>query len=347
MKKRVFSAMELSLLCHQMEQFFKSGVSPLEGIPVLSEEITNARLKKSMEFISEKIIEGMSLYQAFLEEGSFPDYMLQMIRIGELTGKLDTVMENLSVYYENESDLNKEIKNAITYPVILSLLIIGIIGLMIYKVIPVFDEIFQGLGGQMPKEAQVILLFTISLKKIFLWFLIISVFVILIIIIFAKTKKGKLVFDEFKVKNPVTGLLYRKVISYRIGMGLDLTIQSGMNTIDSFNLVKGLIDNKYVANVLEGVSQNIANGESFSDAIKDSKVFPELFSRMIKTGERTGKMNDTIKKLTRIYGKESEISLKRFSKTIEPALVAILSVILGMVLLSVLLPLIGIMSSIG
>ena len=213
------------------------------------------------------------MYQAFLEEGSFPDYMLQMIRIGELTGKLDTVMENLSVYYENESDLNKEIKNAITYPVILSLLIIGIIGLMIYKVIPVFDEIFQGLGGQMPKEAQVILLFTISLKKIFLWFLIISVFVILIIIIFAKTKKGKLVFDEFKVKNPVTGLLYRKVISYRIGMGLDLTIQSGMNTIDSFNLVKGLIDNKYVANVLEGVSQNIANGESFFRRYQRFKSF--------------------------------------------------------------------------
>jgi len=346
-KKRKFNAMELSLLCHQMEQFVKSGVSPLEGIPVISEEINDNQIKETMDSVSKKVVEGASLYQAFSESGRFPDYMLQMIRIGELTGKLDTVLENLSNFYENESDLIKEMKNAITYPIILLSLITGIIGLMILKVIPVFGEVFQSLGGQMPQEAQNILLFTISLKRIIIWIFGILVLVIIAIVFFVKTEKGRYLFDSYKVNNPLTGMLNRKIISYRLGMGLALTTESGMNLIDGFNLAKSLIENSYVAKRLDEVSEKITGSEPLSDAIKSANIFPELFSRMIRTAEQYGKVSDTMDKLTKIYGKEAEFSLKKFSKTLEPTLVAILSVILGIVLLSILLPLIGIMSSIG
>ncbi|NLB77646.1 MAG: type II secretion system F family protein [Clostridiaceae bacterium] len=341
------SPIELSLLCHQMELVFKSGVSPLEGIPILSEDISNPEIKKSMDLISEKIINGMSMHQAFMEEGSFPDYMIHMIKIGELTGMLDTVMENLSVYYENESDLNKEIKNAITYPVILSLLIMGVIGLMIFKVIPIFAEVVESLGGQLPEEAQALFSFTVSLEKIFLWLIVILVPIIIAFKLYVRTQKGRFVFDKLKVKNPITGLLYRKILANRLGQGLSLTTQSGMNTIDSFNAVKGLIDNKFITQRLEEASQKMTEGESFSDAIKGTNIFPELFTKMIKTAERSGNLDSIMQKLSKVYGKESEISLRKFSKTIEPALVAILSVVLGIVLLSVLLPLISMMSSIG
>jgi len=330
-----------------MEQFIKSGVSPLEGIPLISEEISNSQLKETMNLISEKVIEGASLYQAFSEAGSFPDYMLQMIRIGELTGKLDTVMEYLSNFYENEFELIKEKKNAIMYPTILLFLIFGIIGLMIFKVIPVFSEVFESLGGQMPKDAKFVLLFAIQLKKFFICVAIILVAAIVAIILSGRTEKGEFLLDKFIVKNPVTGLLNRKIISYRLGMGLALTTQSGMNLIDSFDLAKGLIDNTYVAAILNEVSEKIRDSEPLSEAIKCTNIFPELFSRMIRTAEQYGKVSDTMEKLTRIYGKEVEISIKKLSKTLEPTLVAIFSAVLGIVLLSILLPLIGIMSSIG
>ena len=273
--------------------------------------------------------------------------MLHMIKIGELTGMLDTVMENLSVYYEKESDLRKDIKNAITYPVILALLMLGVIGLIILKVIPMFGEIVENLGGQMPIEAQALFSFTVSLERIFLWSILIVVPVTLAIIIYFNTPKGSFVFDRLKVKNSITGLLYRKILAYRVGQGLSMTTQSGMNIMDSFNAVKGLIENKYVTKRLEEASVKITSGESFSDTIRDTDVFPELFSRMIKTAERSGKLEGIMQKLSRVYGKEVEVSLKNFSKTVEPTLVAILSVVLGIVLLSVLLPLIGMMSSIG
>lgn len=345
--KKTIDAMEMSLLCHQLAMVFKSGVSPLEGIPILSEDTKNPAIKKPLEFISEKMLNGMSMYQAFLAEGNFPDYMLHMIRIGEMTGMLDTVMENLSVYYENESDLNREMKNAITYPVILALLMLAVMGLMILKVIPMFGEIVGSLGGQISKEAQMLFSFTVYLEKIILWLVVIMVPVIIVFVFYLKTPKGSYAFDRLKVNNPITGLLYRKILAHRIGQGLSLTTQSGMNAIDSFNVVKGLIDNKYVIQRLEEASEKITNGESFTDAIKDTNIFPELFTRMIKTAEISGNLDSVMQKISRVYGKEAEISLKNFSKTIEPSLVAILSIILGTVLLSVLLPLIGIMSSIG
>ncbi|MGI6124141.1 MAG: type II secretion system F family protein [Acetivibrionales bacterium] len=345
--KKTLDAMELSLLCHQLALVFKSGVSPLEGIPILSEDTNNPAIKKPLEYISEKMLNGMSMYQAFLSEGNFPDYMLNMIKIGEMTGMLDTVMENLSVYYENESDLNREMKNAITYPVILALLMVGVIGIMILKVIPMFAEIVESLGGQISKEAQILFSFTLSLERSLLWLVVILVPVIIAIVFYIKTPKGRFVFDRLKVQNPVTGPLYRKIIAYRIGQGLSLTTQSGMNAIDGFNAVKELINNKHVTQKLEEASQKLTKGESFSDVARQSGIFPELFSKMIRTAELSGNLDSVMKKLSRVYGKEAEISLKRFSKTIEPALVAILSIILGIVLLSVLLPLIGMMSSIG
>ncbi len=346
-KNKKLEAMELSLLCHQLALVFQSGVSPVEGLPLLAEDITHPELKASITAISDKIIGGMTMFQAFSQDGSFPDYMLRMIYIGESTGMLDDVMENLSEYYETEADIKKRIKNAIAYPVTLAILMFGVICLMILKVIPMFGEILLSLGGQVPKEAQYIFLLTINLKKILIWLVCIAIPIIVFLVFFIRTDKGKVIFDRLKVNNPLSGSLYKKIIASRLGQGLSLTTKSGMNVFDGLNSIKGLINNCYVNQKLNEASDKLSLGEALSDVIRDTGIFPELFVKMLKTGERSGNLDNMIKKLSRVYGKEAELSLNRFSRTIEPALVAILSVILAIVLLSVLLPLISMMSSIG
>lgn len=346
-RNKKINAMELSLLCHQMALVFQSGVSPVEGLPLITEDIDHPELKASLKDISSRIIDGMTMYQAFSLDGSFPDYMLHMIDIGESTGMLDNVMENLSEYYETEAGINKRIKNAIAYPAVLSILMFGVISLMILKVIPMFVEIILSLGGQVPKEAEYLLMFTGNLQKILFWLAMIAIPIVLFLIIFLKTPKGELIFDRIKVHNPISGPLYKKIIASRLGQGLSLTTKSGMNSIDGFNSIKGLIRNGYITAKLNEASLKISEGESLSDVVRDTGIFPELFVKMLKAGERSGNLDSMIKKLSRIYGKEAELSLQRFSRIIEPALVSFLSIILAIVLLSVLLPLIGMMSSIG
>lgn len=346
-KKRRFSAMELSLLCHQLALVFRSGANPVEMLPLLADDINQPELKASLKGISDRMIEGMTMYQAFSLDSSFPDYMLQMIKVGEATGMLDTVMENLSDYYESEAEISKRIKNAIAYPAALAILMFGVICLMVIKIIPMFGEIVTGLGGQVPKEAGYLFLFTVNLQRILLWLTVIAVPVVVFIIIFFKTPKGKLVFDHIKVHNPISGSIYKKIMASRLGLGLSLTTKSGMHLTDGFNAIKGLMQNGYVASKLKEASSEISEGGSLSDAIKNTGIFPELFVKMLRTGERSGNLDTMIEKISKVYGKEAELSLQGFSRMIEPALVSVLSVVLAIILLSVLLPLIGIMSSIG
>lgn len=345
--KKKLSAIELSLLCHQLALVFKSGANPVEGIPLLADDITQPELKASLKEISNRIIEGMSMYQAFSLDDRYPGYMLHMIKIGETTGMLDTVMENLSDYYESEAEINKRIKDAIAYPVVLAVFMFGVICLMILKVIPMFGELIESLGGQVPKEAGYLFLFTVTLKKLLLWLIVISIPIILLLIVFFRTPKGRRIFDRFKVHNPISGSIYKKIIASRLGMGLSLTTKSGMHLTEGFNIIKGLMRNDYVTSKLDEASRKISDGESLSDAVKSTGIFPELFVKMLRTGERSGSLDGMIEKISRVYGKEAELSLQRFSRIIEPALVSVLSVILAVILLSVLLPLIGIMSSIG
>jgi len=346
-KKKKLSSVELSLLCHQMALVFQSGANPVEGLPLLAEDISHPELKAALKSISESIIDGMTMYQAFSLDGSFPDYMLQMIKIGEATGTLDTVMENLSEYYETEAELNKRVRNAVTYPAVLAVLMIGVICLMVLKVIPMFGEIVAGLGGQVPKEAAYLFQFTANLQKVLLIIAAIAVPVILLLSIFFKTPSGSRIFDRIKVHNPISGSLYKKIIASRLGLGLSLTTRSGMHLVDGFNIVKGLMRNRYVSAKLDEASRKISEGESLSDAIRNTGIFPAMFVKMLRTGERSGNIEGMIGKISRVYGKEAETSLQRFSRLIEPALVSVLSVVLAALILSVLLPLISMMSSIG
>lgn len=339
--------MELSMLCHQLNVVLKSGINPLEGIPLIAEDINNSEIQSSLLFISQNMLERIPMFQAFSETGRYPDYMVHMIEIGEKTGTLETVMENLSTYYETEADIKKRMKSAIVYPIILGLLMFGVIALLILKIIPMFGEILSSLGGQVPKEAKILFSFALNMKSIMIWLIVSILFISIFFILFIKTRKGRFIFDRLKVENPVSGPLYRKIMASRLGQGLCITIQSGLNPMEGCNSMKGLVDNTFVNEQVDVASEKISQGAAFSTVIKETKLFPELFVRMIRTGERTGNLDSMMQKLSRVYAKEAELSLRKFSGSIEPIMVVILSVILGVVLLSVLLPLIGIMASIG
>lgn len=341
------SDMEISMLCHQMAVVFKSGVTPIEGLPLIADDVSGSDIKSSLNLITAKVTNGMPMYQAFSEFRIYPKYMLHMIEIGEKTGMLDSVMENLSTYYETEAEINKRIKQAVYYPAALSILMLGVISLLIIKIIPMFGEILRSLGGQLPKEAEILFSFATNMKTIMICFIAFAILSIAGFITLLKIPEGRAYYDRFKVNNPIFGSIYRKIIASRLGYGLSLTIQSGMNLMDGLKSLNGLIENKYVNKKIDEASEKISQGVSFVDAVKEMNLFPDLFVSMIRTGERSGNMDEMIKKMAAVYSKETELSLKKFSSTIEPVLVTILSVILGAVLLAVLLPLIRVMSSIG
>lgn len=346
-KNGKYNEMDLSMLCHQYSLVLKSGIHPVEGIPLISEDTKNPSLKKALDRISVDVVHGMPLYKAFEGTKCFPAYMIAMIRVGEQTGMLETVMDGLSSFYENQSDIRKKIRSAVSYPIILAVLILGVIALISIKVIPMFVDILTSLGGQIPSQVG----FFMALGGAFQNGLIYIIAIIFIIFVGAfllvRLPKFRFFIDKLKLNNPVTGNTYRKITASRFSGALSLTLKNGLNIMEGFTIVSGVLDNQYVAIKAKEASKAVTAGKSFSESIQDTGIFPALFTRLVKTGEKTGNLDAMMDKISHTYQEEVDASLRRIVSYIEPVCVTVLSLILAGVLLSVILPLISIMSSIG
>ena len=346
-KSRKFQEIDLSMLCHQLSIVLKSGMHPVEGIPLITEDIKNPFLKQALQLISEEHVHGTPLYKAFGHAGGFPLYMVAMIRVGEQTGMLETVMEELSNFYENEADIKKKIRSAVSYPIILAVLMMGVIALIAVKVIPMFVDILTSLGGEIPSQVNLFIAIGNAFTGGFVSIIAIILILIIIFILLSRLKQFRFLMDKLKLVSPIIGGTYKKIIASRFSNALSLTLKNGMNVSEGFQVVSGVLENRYVILKAQEAALSIAKGNPFSESIRKTGLFPELFIRLIKTGEKTGNLDAMMKKISNIYKEEVDTSLRRIVSYIEPVCVTALSLILAGVLLSVILPLISIMSSIG
>ncbi|MCX7774244.1 MAG: type II secretion system F family protein, partial [Clostridia bacterium] len=267
LNKRKLDDIELSLLCHQLAQAFKSGIHPLEAVTLITEETPSTIIRSSLKAAAESMAEGASLYEALDEAGCYPQYMLRMLDIGEKSGSLEAVLEKLSVYYENAADLKKRIRCAVLYPLILGALMLGVIALLILKIIPMFRDIIESLGGEIPTEAQALFSFTIHVKTILLVLIVVICILAAVVFMVSKTAKGKAYFDGLKINNPLTGKTYRKMITSHLSLGLGLTLKSGLPVVECLQSLKGLIPNTYVDNKLAMAGEAVLKGESLEASL--------------------------------------------------------------------------------
>jgi len=346
-KKAKGYEMDLSILCHQFSLVLKSGIHPVEGIPLVLEDTVNPRLRKALESIRDEVVFGSPMHSAFEASKAFPAYMTALVKVGEKTGMLEPVFEGLSRFYENMANTRRRIRSAVSYPLILAVFMLGVIAPISLKVIPLFVEILTSLGGTVPAQASVFIALGNGLKDGFV--IAATVLAILIVVGWLVKRLGifRSFIDRFKVVNPFTGAIYRKIITSRFSGAMSLTLKSGMTLTEGFSLVSGVLDNSYVSRKIKEAVSAVSKGKSFWEALKDTGLFPGLFVRLVRTGEKTGSLDAMMDKVSHTWQEEADASLDRVINSIEPVCVTVLSLVLAGVLLSVILPLISIMSSIG
>ncbi|NTV88805.1 MAG: type II secretion system F family protein [Clostridiales bacterium] len=342
-----FAAGELSLFCYQLSLIFKSGIPYLEGMSIFADEMADSRFKGTARQLSQDATNGKVLSESMENQKCFPAYMVNMVRMAEVSGTLDSGMENLSVYYEKMDKLKRKIMNAITYPIILSVLMGCIILLLILRILPMFYEILISVGSEIPPVTRVILNISLGIRDNWAVILVVILAVVAVCLIFARTGAGKRKWDEFKVKAPLFKKINLKVISARFGMGMSMLLKGGISFDDSLGMVGNIVGNKYVGGKIAECRQAILKGEDSAEAFIKTGVFPPLFYRMFHMGYKTGELEKTMQKISDIYETEADKHMGRITSAIEPILVIILSLIVGIILLAILLPLINIMSSIG
>lgn len=340
MKKNALTNSELSLFCYQLSLIFKSGLPLDEAMSVFTDEMSTPTLKKIALSIKESVDNGEPIYEAVKKHDEFPKYMTGMMEIAYNTGNLEEELSRLSTYYQEVERLNQKVSNAVVYPVILTGLMLIIITFLVVKVIPMFSEIIDSIGADIPNTTAVLISIGLALKNYGL--LILILLAILCISGYVYTKKSS---DAWKYNMPFIGNVTKKIFSEKFALGMSMLMAGGYSFDDALVLYTNSVESKFALEKLKKAQENILEGKDVSDEISNIGLFPTLFTKMIGIGYKTGEIENSLKKVASLYRLEVEKTMDKVTSSIEPMLIIILSLLVGAILFTVMTPLISIVSS--
>lgn len=344
---KALSNTELTTFCSQFALILRSGISSLEGLSIMQEDSPKGEGQELLSGMIRTMEETGSLYEALTASEVFPPYLCSMVEIGEQSGRLDDVMASLSEHYRREDEMAKNIKSAVSYPLVMLGMMIVVIFVLIVKVLPVFNEVFQQLGTGLGGISGTILSLGNTVSRYALVFVLVAAVIAGLFLYFAFTTKGRRQIRVFARSFLPTRKLMQKIACSRFASGMYLSLSSGLDTDQSLEMVSRLVDHPVIQEKIRNIQALILEGTSFADAVSQTNMFSGIYARMVSIGYKTGAMDDVMKQISVQYDEEIDSRMSDLVAKLEPTLVAILSIIVGLILLSVMLPLMGIMSNIG
>lgn len=341
-----FSNIELSSFCGQMALILKSGISSMEGLTIMLEDAAPGDEKQVLEGLLSNMQENGSLYSALDSVSLFPSYLLHMVEIGEETGTLDEVMEALQNHYEREDSISKSIRNSVTYPMIMAGMMAVVVLVLLVKVMPIFNQVFVQLGTEMTGFSRMLMNIGTTINGYSLVFVGILVFFAAFALYGTRTSSGRKMFRTLGSKIRFTRILREELSACRFASGMALTLRSGLNPERSMELVASLIEDPLFHEKLEKCEKELQEGTDLTEAFLDSGMFTGVYARMASIGSKTGSMDHVMEQIAGLYQDDIDARMNNLLAVLEPTLVIVLSLIVGVILLSVMLPLMGIMSGI-
>lgn len=338
-KEKLLSNAELSVFCQQIAMVIDAGLPTYYGVSILCDEAPDEATKALYKKIYTPMEVGGTLHAALDEVGTFPTYMINMIELGEQTGRLEEVLNSLAVYYNREDLIKNSIRNAVTYPFILTLLMLLVIVVMISKVLPVFSQIYEELGSTLNGSAKTLMNISNILNQYMILFVMIFIILLGIAYTLYKTQIGKVLFQGRGIAMTIA--------ASRFANCMYLALSSGLDTDKGLELADSLVNNPHMQNRIEVCKENISHGETFSVALLHSNIFSKVYSSWIALGSKTGSMDDVMQHICDAYEEETDAKLNHLISVLEPTLIIILCFFMGLIIVSFLLPLLGIMASIG
>lgn len=343
-KAKPLNNKELAFFCEQMAVIVKAGISALEAIQIMQED-ANDEDAAILSEIEDDILQTGTLAHAVAKTKVFPNYCVQMISIGETTGNLDTVLKDLGDYYNREYEINTAVKNAITYPAAMSLIIITVIFVLLVKVIPIFETVFNQLGTELTGMAKLLLHTGILLEKyafIFMFVLLIGLFFTLFCL---KSEKAKPIRNKFYQTNAFMKDIQCKISACHFAGIMSIVLHSGTSANEGFSMADRVNTNPAFQEKLNLCKTKLQDGSSFGLALKQSGVFSGIYARMVTIGYKTGSLEETMANIATLYEKNITETIDNKIKSIEPVFIILLATIVGIILLSVMIPLLSIIAT--
>jgi type IV pilus assembly protein PilC len=330
---------ELELFTRQLATMISSGIPVLECLEILEEQAESKGFKRTVRDVVEDIRGGSDLSAAL---GRFPKVYshiyVSMVRAGEASGQLSEILSRLADYLEATQRLKREIKSAMTYPVISLVMVLGIAAFLMIGIVPKFKEIFDGLGVPLPGVTKAVMGASLFLRDNVLVCFGLFAAMIFAVVAFKRSKPGKRFFDRFILKVPVFGPLFRKVALSRFSRTFSTLVKSGVPIIGALEIVGETSGNTVIENAVRNAAESVKCGDTLSGPLGKEPVFPPMVVRMIGIGEKAGALETLLAKISEFYDQQVEAEVKSLTSLIEPILIAVMGFIVGGIVLAVFLP---------
>ena len=339
---------EVIIFSRQLALVIDSDISLYEGLEMIKNKSDHPNLILILEDMLSGIKSGHSLGDVILKhEASFSSFITNMVDIGEKSGDLTNTLNQVADAYEKELEATVKVKSAITYPIILSALMLGVILLLVLQVLPMFNDILASLGGEMPTLTKGIMAISFFIGDYILILFALLVIATVFFFYYKKTSSGRYFLDRLKFKLPVIKEIYASLTAVRFSKNLAVLIRSGISISIGMKMIKPIMNNVYVASKMDTAISDLNAGKSLDKVIEDLKLFPWVLIKLFSVAQTTGHMDAMLDKAAIVMEKETDAKLDRLTTVIEPILIIILSLIVGIMLISVILPIVSIMDSIG
>ena len=338
----------LTTFTRQLATLVDAGLPLLRGLRVLEKQERNATLKRILADLATSIEGGSTFSEALAQHPKvFNRLFVNMVKAGELGGVLEVVLKRLAEFSEKAQKIKGKIKAAMFYPMAVLIVAVGIMILLMTFVVPKFKDVFAGMGVKLPGFTVFVLAVSDIIKNNILATMGAMVVVVVLFLLFIKTKFGRHVWDKTKLIMPPTGQVVSKVSISRFTRTLGTLVSSGVPILQALTIVKETAGNVIIASAVALVHESVKEGETITAPLEASRVFPPMVISMVDVGEQTGALPEMLLKISDNYEEEVDNAVSAMTSLLEPIMIVFLAVIVGSIVIAMFLPLIAMISNLS
>ena len=339
------SLRDITVFTRQLSVMLKSAVAPVEALRAQMIQTENPNFKEKILKIAETVESGNPLSRAFsFFPEVFDSFYISCLRSGEASGKVADSLNYLADHLEREFHLQQKIRGAMIYPIFVIVVLIGVIFLAAFFIVPNLSEVLKNFGTKLPLSTRAIISFSDFIKEGG-WILIFVILGAIFItpFLFKRSKEGKKSWDKFSLKLPILGEFYKKVSLTRFSENLSVLISAGLPITSALEITKSIIGNDVYEKIVAETGERVARGETISSVfLRYPEVIPAFVTQMISTGEKTGRLEDTLMDVVNFYKAEIDRTINNLTSILEPILLLVLGIGVGIMVISLFLPLFSI-----
>jgi type IV pilus assembly protein PilC len=337
----------VAIFTRQFSVMLDAGLPLVQCLEILGEQEEDRNFREIIQQVRTDVESGASLADSMRKHPkAFNNLYVSMIAAGEAGGILDIILQRLATYIEKVVRLNNQVKSALIYPVTIIVIAVGVVAIILWKVIPVFAQLFAGLGGELPFLTRMVVGASNFLVRYFIF--IVAGFILIWIAIrrWYKTDTGRHFVDGFMLKLPVVGMLLRKIAVARFCRTLSTLTASGVPILDGLEITARTSGNAIVEDAIMAVRKAVEEGKTISQPLAETKVFPPMVVQMVNVGEQTGALDQMLAKIADFYEEEVDTAVAGLMKLLEPLMIVFLGGIIGTIVTAMYLPMYAILEKI-